>query len=354
MINVSEPYLPDLNKYTRLVAEVWDNKIITNRGPLVQKLEAKIASFHNVSEVITVSNCTIGIELSLRILAKRPTGKVIVTPFTFKATICAIENAGYQPVYCDIGENGNLDPEAVRKAMSADTVAIVPVHVYGVPCDDVSLSEISHEYDVPIIYDAAHCFGVTHNEKAIISWGDASVISLHATKGVNCGEGGAVYFRDKRNYDKLKQISNFNLVNKYEKFSGTNAKLSELQGALGLSVIEDIDLIFEKRRNIEAIYRAQLPNGINFIQHDARVKNNNLYAPLKLSNSVKIEQLAQFLQQQNIASRRYFYPPMTTNCERALNLSLKILCIPCHPNLTKEETYYICEKINAFAKEYSL
>lgn len=354
MINVTEPHLPDRNAFLKRLEKVWETKILTNNGPFVKELEERIATFHKIQKVVTVTNCTVGLELSLRLLAKYDAGKVIVTPFTFKATLCAITSAGFEPLFCDIGSDGNLDPGELEKLVTEDVVAIMPVHVYGVPCASERIKAIAGHFDIPVIYDAAHCFGVFENGEAVFPQGDASVLSLHATKGINSVEGGAIYFKDNQNYERLKDISNFDLNNKNQNIASTNAKLSELHAIFGLSVLDEIEEVFKRRKAIDDYYRANIPETYFFIKKNRNISNSNLYAPLILSSSDKVQQFQRYFWDAGVSTRRYFYPSLSQEKKVAQRLSERILCIPNHPNLTDLNLNKICSLVSEFSKIYGL
>ena len=354
MINVSEPFLPPIETYTNILEKCWTNKILTNRGPQTLKFEQKISQIHGLIQVSTLSNCTVGLEMALKILARKDRKKVIVTPFTFKATLCAIENAGFEALYCDIFDDGTIDVNKVYSLITDDVAAILPVHVYGVPCNDDLLSSMVEKNKIPVIYDAAHCFGVFKNDKAVFGLGDASVLSLHATKGINCAEGGAVYFKNPENYDLLQKLVNFNLSNNPHIGVGTNGKLSELHSAFGLAVLDHIDEIQKKKYEIEIFYRNSIPSEYFFIKEDISVKNNNLYTPLILSSESKVIELMNYAERHRIGCRRYFHPSLDSKCYNAHKISQRILCIPNHTNLSSDELYKISDLINDFDRQYGL
>ena len=346
MINISEPFLPDLNRVTSYLEDSWKSKILTNRGPLVRNFESEVSKIHSLNDVTCVANCTIGLEIALRILAKPGKKEVITTPFTFKATVCAIVSAGFHPVFCDVMHDGNIDPGKLLEAITPDTAAIMPVHVYGVPCNDEEISSIGSDYNVPVIYDAAHCFGVFKGNQSVFGMGDASVLSLHATKGVNCGEGGVVHFKDEQLNEKLRDFTNFNLLLGLTTFSGTNGKLSELNAALGLAVLESYDAIFSKRREIEEKYRETLPPQIFFISDNPSIINNNLYTPLIFPSEDKVLEIMNLFLERGVTSRRYFFPCLDENCSIAADIARRVLCIPTHVNLSQEEIDLVCNIVN--------
>lgn len=346
MINVSEPFLPDLDKVTSYLEVCWKSRVLTNRGQLVKNYESEISKMHSLYDVTCVANCTLGLEFALKILAKPGKREVITTPFTFKATVCAIVSAGFKPVYCDVMHDGNIDHTKLIDVITPETAAIMPVHVYGVPCNDKEISSIGSDYKIPVIYDAAHCFGVFKDDQPVFGMGDASVISLHATKGVNCGEGGVVHFKDKENNEKLRHFINFNLTPGQATLDGTNGKLSELNAALGLAVLESYDAIFRRRMEIEKTYRQNLPSQIFFIRDNPSILNNNLYTPLIFSSEDKVLEIMNLLLDREIISRRYFFPSLDENCLVASDIAPRVLCIPTHVNLSQEEIFLVCNIVN--------
>src|SRR5690554_2579363 len=265
-IYVTQPSLPDLEEFIPYLREIWDNKILTNNGPMHKELEKELAEFLNVPYISLFANGTLALVTALQAL--RITGEVITTPYSFVATTHSLWWNNIKPVFVDIEpEFGNLDPEKLEAAITPKTTAILPVHVYGNPCKVNRIKEIADIYGLKVIYDAAHCFGVEHQGQGICNFGDLSILSFHATKVFNTMEGGAIVCHDAATKKRIDYLKNFGFAGETTVMApGINSKMNEMQAALGLVQLKHYQENNEKRKSIADTYRTKLSSikGISF------------------------------------------------------------------------------------------
>jgi dTDP-4-amino-4,6-dideoxygalactose transaminase len=343
-IFVTKAKLPEFEQYSERIKSIWKNNWLTNNGPLLNELKGKLTNYLNVSEIELFSNGHQALEIAIKALDLK--GEIITTPFTFVSTVHAIKNCGIEPVFCDIDPvTLNINPDEIVKLITPKTSAILPVHVFGVPCDHNQISEIAKKHNLKLIYDAAHAFGVEVDGKGIGTFGDVSMFSLHATKVYNTIEGGALTFNDRQFGGKVFKQKNFGLSSATSvDFVGTNAKLNEFQAAMGLCNLESIN---EDIANREAIYHAYCSKlkdvNINFIEFDKNVKANYSYFPILLPNKEIRDLIFENLQKYNIFTRKYFYPvcndfecyketPYLTPIAR--DIGNRVLCLPMYSELS--------------------
>lgn len=346
IINVTRTELPPLNDYIKYLKKIWTLRWITNNGELVQNLERKLEKYLKVKHVIVVSNGTLALQLAFKALEL--SGEVITTPFTFAATTNALLWEGLTPVFADIdASNFNLDPIEVEKKITKKTCAILAVHVYGNPCDVEKLQKIADKYNLKLIYDAAHAFGVDYKEKSVLSFGDISTLSFHATKIFSTAEGGAIIVKDDKLYEKLKLLRNFGIKSEEEVvLAGINAKMNELQAALGLCNLEDIDNKIKKSQKLYKRYMKLLQNNQNLkFQKIISSKHNYCYMPILFKDKKTRDSIYEKLIKNNFKPRKYFYP-LTSDFEyikkiyknddlkNASNISGRVLCLPIYPSLS--------------------
>lgn len=354
MVPITKTKLPDLKRYVKHLERAWKNGIVTNGGELVQELEEKLAQYLNVKHVSLINNGTIALMVALKAL-NLPKGNIITTPFTYVATTAAIRWAGYNIKFADIDPfDFNLDPNEIERQIDADTVAIMPVHVYGVPCKIHEIERIAKEYKLKVVYDSSHCFGVSYRNSTdvFIDSGDYSVVSLHATKVLGTGEGGLIISKTAEAKNRVDLIRSFglqgdNIVN----LDGLNAKMTELQAAFGLSCLEILHHNLHKRQLIYRRYKEKLSKSIQI--HDLenkQINTNYLYFPIMSNDVVRLKEK---LHMHDVMSRRYFYPSLNTvypddpkPCTIAESVSNKILCLPIYPELDLKTVDMICEVIN--------
>ncbi|USA52718.1 DegT/DnrJ/EryC1/StrS family aminotransferase [Acinetobacter sp. C32I] len=354
-IYVTQPVLPELDEFIPYLKEIWDNKILTNCGPLHQRLEQALCEYLGVPYISLFNNGTIALVTALQALGLEQ-GEVITTPYTFVATAHSIVWNKLTPVFVDIDPNtSNIDPEAVEAAITDKTVAILPVHCYGIPCAVDALQTIADQYQLKLIYDAAHAFGIKHQGRSILDYGDLSVISFHATKVFNTFEGGAIVSHGADMKQRIDQLRNFGIVNEATiNDISLNGKLSEVHAALGLLQLKTIEDTLQSRQNIDQIYRAALENidGIDCVSRPVLDKDNYSYFPIVITENYPLsrDELFEKLKAKNIFARKYFFPLMTelsiyqdfyTETPKAKKLSEQVLCLPMYPTLSIDECKYI-------------
>lgn len=281
-ITVTSPLLPDLDEFHQLLKEIWDSKWITNNGSFHQRLEKALAEYLKVPYVSLFTNGTLPLITTLQAL--RITGEVITTPYSFVATTHSLWWNGIKPVFVDIDPaTGNIDPEKIEAAITPKTTAIMPVHVYGKPCDTKRIQEIADKYGLKVIYDAAHAFGVEVNGESILNAGDMSTLSFHATKVYNTIEGGAMVMHDEKTKKRIDYLKNFGFAGETEVVApGINSKVDEMRSAYGLLNLRQVDDAIEARHQVAVRYRKALRDvdGITFFDDMPGVRHNYSYFPI--------------------------------------------------------------------------
>jgi dTDP-4-amino-4,6-dideoxygalactose transaminase len=362
MIYVTQPNLPPLDQFYPYLQKIWDNKILTNSGPFHQQLEKELCDYLNVKHICLFTNATIGLVTALQAL--RITGEVITTPYSFVATAHSLLWNGIKPVFVDIDPSTlNIDPSRIEAAITPQTTAIMPVHCYGRPCDVDSIQRIADNYNLKIIYDAAHAFGVNCHCGSVLNHGDLSVLSFHATKVFNTFEGGAIVCPDARIKKRIDQLKNFGYVDEVTIVApGINGKMSEINAAFGLLQLKYIDQALARRKEIDKIYREKLSDvkGVTCLNDDSLAENNNSYFPILVNNNFPISRdaLYQKLKENDIYARRYFYPlisdfPMyrgmpsanRENLPVATRAANEVLCLPIYPSLKYEDQSRVIDLI---------
>lgn len=357
-IFVTQPYLPPLEEFVPYLQKIWDNKTLTNGGPMHQQLEQALCDYLGVKHVALFNNGTIALLTALQAL--RVTGEVITTPYSFVATAHSLLWNGIKPVFADIDPRTlNLDPSKVEAAITPQTTAIMPVHCYGNPCDVEAIQRIADNYNLRVIYDAAHAFGVRDAGGSVLRHGDLSVLSFHATKVFNTFEGGAIICPDAKTKKRIDQLKNFGFVDEVTVVApGINGKMSEVNAAFGLLQLQHIDQAMLRRKEIDVFYRENLKDvkGISVIEEAERVVSNNSYFSILVEAEYPLsrDELYQKLKENNIFSRRYFYPlisefPMyrgmqsahRDNLPVATRVSEKVLCLPIYPALDNASLHSI-------------
>jgi dTDP-4-amino-4,6-dideoxygalactose transaminase len=353
MINVTKTYLPDLRTYTSLVQRAYDAAWLTNRGELVLELEQNINSYLDISSSILMTNGTLPIQIALHLLAKG--GEVITTPFSYVATTSSILWEGCTPVFADIEPNTwTINPLEVRKKITPNTRCILATHVFGNPCDVQALLEISKEFDIPIIYDGAHAFGVKYQEESIFSFGTFSTCSFHATKLFHCGEGGMLTSSDPILLEKAFHRHNFGHNGPLDYHCvGINAKMSELQAAMGLAVLPAVEKLIAHRKTLFETYQRHLGEKLTFLEIRPQTEWNYAYCPVVFSDESVLLKVLATLNTADIYPRRYFYPslnqlPYLTHFEPmpiSESLAKRIACLPLSHDLNSEKIANIAKLI---------
>ncbi len=362
-ITVTSPLLPDLDAFGEMLRDIWDKKWITNNGTYHQTLEKALADYLKVPYVSLFTNGTLPLITALQAL--HITGEVITTPYSFVATTHALWWNGIRPVFVDIDpKNGCLDPNKIEAAISPRTTAIMPVHVYGKPCDVDAIQGIADKYGLKVIYDAAHAFGVEVKGESILNAGDMSTLSFHATKVFNTIEGGALVMHDEKTKQRIDYLKNFGFAGETEVVApGINSKMDELRAAYGLLNLRQVDKAIEARRKVAIEYRKALRpvEGITFWEDMPDVKHNYSYFPIFV-NAEKYgmtrDELYFKMREQNILGRRYFYPLISTfstyrglesaspaNLPMATQMANEVICLPMHHELDEEGMSRIIECI---------
>jgi dTDP-4-amino-4,6-dideoxygalactose transaminase len=366
---VTKPVLPSFEDYISSLKKIWESGIITNNGPFHTKLEEALTKYLGVDHISVFSNGTLALLSALQALDIK--GEVITTPFSFVATTHALWWNKITPVFADIEpEYFTLDPGKIEKAITSQTSAILPVHVYGNPCKMEEIENIARKHKLKVIYDAAHAFGVEVNGESIHNYGDLSVLSFHATKVFNTVEGGAIVSRGEAMKKHIDHLKNFGFEDEVTVAEpGINAKMNELQAAYGLLQLNSIDRCIEKRKNITGWYRKLLNAipGIMYMEDMPRVKHNYAYFPILVDENaygIHRDELYKRLQEKDIYGRRYFYPLISTfhpykelasankeNLPVSHNIASKILCLPIYPDLELSRVENIAEIISKNANK---
>lgn len=361
---VTQPYLPPLEEFIPYLEQIWGNKILTNGGPMHQQLEQALCDYLGVEHVALFNNGTIALLTALQAL--RVTGEVITTPYSFVATAHSLLWNGIKPVFADIDPKTlNLDPSKIEAAITPQTTAIMPVHCYGNPCDVESIQRIADNYNLRVIYDAAHAFGVKDAGGSVLRHGDLSVLSFHATKVFNTFEGGAIICPDARTKKRIDQLKNFGFVDELTVVApGINGKMSEVNAAFGLLQLKHIEHATQRRQEIDALYREELNKvgGVRLIEGIAGAMANYSYFPILVEAEYPLsrDELYEKLKSSNIYARRYFYPlisdfPMYRgmnsaghdNLPIATHVAEKVICLPIYPALENSAIREIVSIIRA-------
>lgn len=354
MIPVTKSFLPPLEEYNAQIAKVWSNQWLTNRGPLVLDLEEKLKNYLNISNIIITNNGTIPLQIALKLFGKG--GEVITTPFSYVATTSSIVWENCTPVFVDINPDYlTIDETKIEAAITSKTTAILATHVFGNPCYIEAIEAIAKKHQLKVIYDAAHGFGVSYNGRSIFNYGDVSTCSFHATKLFHTGEGGAMFCHDAELQHKLFYSHNFGHNGPLAFYGlGINAKISELQAAMGLTVFPYLDSIINERKKVVEYYDHNLQfSKLNKLKIRKNTNWNYSYYPVIFE---KEEQLLNILSQLNAADifpRRYFYPSLNTidYCKGqkmpvSESVASRVLCLPLYVGLQENELDKIISIIN--------
>ena len=361
-ILVTRSSMPKYEEYIEAIKPLWDSHWLTNMGVYHEKLENKLKDYLEVPEVSLMVNGHMALELVIQAFDFPVGSEVITTPFTFISTTHAIIRNRLTPIFCDVKlSDGTIDESKIEELITDRTVAILPVHVYGNVCNIDAIQEIADRYDLKVIYDAAHAFGVKYNGIGIGNFGDASVFSFHATKVFNTIEGGAVTFKDKVLYEKLYDLKNFGIRGEESVvWVGANAKMNEFAAVMGLCNLKHIDAVIEDRKRVYIEYMRQLSNikGISFLEEQEYVLKNYAYFPIVIEREEHRDRdiLYDALKKENIYARKYFYPlvPNQTcylekfkcvNLENASLLSNNILVLPFYAELQEKDVERIVSVI---------
>ena len=355
MITVTSPLLPDLGEFNELLRQIWDSKWITNNGQFHQRLEKELAEYLGVPYISLFTNGTLPLLTALQAL--RITGEVITTPYSFVATTHSIWWNGCKPVFVDIDpKTGNMDSDKIEAAITPKTTAIMPVHVYGKPCDTKRIQEIADRYGLKVIYDAAHAFGVKVDGESVLNAGDLSTLSFHATKVFNTIEGGAMVMHDEATKKRIDYLKNFGFAGETTVVGpGINSKMDEMRSAYGLLNLRQVDAAIEARHKVAVRYRDSLRDvkGISFFYDMPGVRHNYSYFPVFVDAEeygMTRDELYSKMKAANVLGRRYFYPLISEfstyrglesakpeNLPNAHRMADSVICLPMHHALSDED-----------------
>lgn len=355
IITVTSPLMPSLAELNEYLSDIWNRKWITNNGHYHQELEKALCKYLDVPYISVFTNGTLPLITALQAL--RITGEVITTPYSFVATTHALWWNGIKPVFVDIDPvTGNLDPDRIEAAITPRTTAIMPVHVYGQPCDTDRIQAIADKYGLKVIYDAAHAFGVKVNGNSILNAGDMSTLSFHATKVYNTIEGGALVMHDEKTKRRIDYLKNFGFAGETEVVApGINSKMDEVRAAYGLINLKQVDAAIEARRQVALTYREALKDvaGITMMNDQPHVRHNYSYFPIFIDAEeygMTRDELYFKMKEQNVLGRRYFYPLISTfstyrglessrpdNLPNAHKMADQVICLPMHHALSQED-----------------
>ena len=366
-ITVTSPLLPDLAEFSKMLQQIWDSKWITNNGSFHKLLEKELAAYLKVPFVSLFTNGTLPLITALQAL--RITGEVITTPYSFVATTHALWWNGIKPVFVDIDwKTGCIDPNKIESAITPKTTAIMPVHVYGKPCDMEAIQTIADKYGLKVIYDAAHAFGVEVNGKSVLNAGDMSTLSFHATKVYNTVEGGAMIMQDEKTKQRIDYLKNFGFAGETEVIApGINSKMDEIRSAYGLLNLKQVDNAIEARHQVAIQYRKALKEieGIEFWNDIPGVRHNYSYFPIFIDSKkfgMNRDELYFKMREKGVLGRRYFYPLISDfstyrglpssareNLPVAHRMAEQVICLPMHHQLSENDI----ERILAIIKDCS-
>lgn len=362
-ITVTSPLLPDLDQFNVLLKQIWEKRWITNNGSLHQQLEKELTDYLKVPYISLFTNGTLPLLTALQAL--KITGEVITTPYSFVATTHSIWWNGAKPVFVDVDPaTGNIDPNCIERAITPNTTAIMPVHVYGNPCDVRAIEQIARKHNLKVIYDAAHAFGVEVDGESILNHGDMSTLSFHATKVYNTVEGGAMVMRDAETKKQIDFLKNFGFAGETEVVGpGINSKMDEVRAAYGLINLKNVDKAIQERHRVAVRYREILKDveGITFFDDMPGVRHNYGYFPVfvdKKKYGMDRDSLYELMKSHNVYGRRYFYPlisefaiyrdlpsasaKLLPNAHRMAN---EVICLPIHDSLLEEDVERVLDII---------
>jgi dTDP-4-amino-4,6-dideoxygalactose transaminase len=361
-IYVTQPFMPPIEEYMEYLNAIWENKWLTNAGPFHEKLEEELCKFLGVKHLSLFANGTLALITAMQAL--HISGEVITTPYSFVATTHSLWWNNIKPVFVDIDPVfGNINPDCIEAAITPQTTAIMPVHVYGNPCENEKIEKIADIYKLKVIYDAAHAFNVKKEGHSILNWGDLSILSFHPTKVYNTFEGGAIICNDAETKRRIDDLKNFGIHDEVTVVApGINAKMNEIQAAFGLLQLRYVDSLIAKRKEITETYRDSLNEvkGLRCLNDMRGVNHNYSYFPTFVSEdySISRDELYNRLKAEGIYTRRYFYPLISEfstykglpsarseNLPVATKTAIEVLCLPIYPELKLSDVERICKII---------
>lgn len=355
MITVTKTFFPPIEEYQQQLTRIWNNQWLTNNGELYKELTFKLKNYLQAQHVIPMTNGTLPIQIALNAFGKQ--GEIITTPFSYVATTSSIVWEKCTPVFVDIHPDYlTIDETKIEAAITKNTTAILATHVYGNPCDVEAIQLIAEKYNLKVIYDAAHCFGVNYKGHSIFNYGDVSTCSFHATKLFHTGEGGALFCQDEKIYHEMWYRHGFG-HNGPEAYHGLgiNAKMSELQAAMGLSVLPYMKYIIAERKRVCELYDELLGfSRLKRLRLREDTEWNYSYYPIVFESEKELLKVVALLQEKDVIPRRYFFPSLedlpyvnSQNCKIANDIASKVLCLPLYTELDNESIQIICRTINS-------
>lgn len=362
-ITVTSPLLPDLGEFNEMLKDIWSRKWVTNNGEYHKHLEAALCEYLKVPYVSLFTNGTLPLITALQAL--NISGEVITTPYSFVATTHSLWWNGIKPVFVDVEpDTGNIDPAKIESAITKRTTAIMPVHVYGTPCKTKEIQEIADKYGLKVIYDAAHAFGVEVNGESVLTAGDMSTLSFHATKVYNTIEGGAMVMHDAETKKRIDHLKNFGFQNEVEVVApGINGKMDEVRSAIGLLNLRQVDRAIENRKKVARLYQVALREvpGITMWKELPGVRHTFAYFPILINEQeygMSRDALYAKMREQNVLGRRYFYPLISSfatykglesadpkNLPVATDLANRVICLPMHHELSDDDVKRVLDCI---------
>lgn len=365
-IYVTKPFLPPFDEYSGYLERIWESGILTNQGNLHREFESALRDFLGSPNIVLTVNGHMALDIAVKALDLK--GEVITTPFTFASTTHALVLNNLTPVFCDIKENNfTINEDLIESLITENTSAIMPVHVYGIPCNVDKIDNIANKYGLKVLYDAAHAFGVRVNGKPIASFGDISMFSFHATKRFHSIEGGALAFGNQELKEKLDLLKNFGIKDaETVVIPGQNGKMNEFQAAMGLCNLNHLDELTARCREESDLYKSELSGvrGLSFIEIDRNTDSNYVYVPIVI-NAAEFgctrDQLIEFLESNDIIARKYFYPLTSqydcysnlfsnSSCPVAETAAESVLTLPLYYELKDEDIKLICSLIRDASK----
>lgn len=350
-INVTKSFTPPREEYEAYLKQIWDRGYLTNGGPLSLEFEEKARHYLGVNNFQFVANGTLALQLALRSLGGDG-GEIITTPFSYVATTSAIVWEGYTPIFVDILEDTFcIDASKIEAAITPQTKAILAVHVFGVPCEVEKIERIAKKYDLKVIYDGAHAFGVNYKDRSLLSYGDISTCSFHATKLFHTIEGGCVIANDPEINATIDLMKRFGHNGDEHIMLGINAKASEFQAAMGLCNLNYIDSIVAGRKNVVERYNKRLGGRFQTLKHDNETYYNFAYYPVVLDDEAQLHTVKSKLEEHDVFPRRYFYPSLNKlpyidsaiSCPVSEDIASRTLCLPLYDDLAGEDVDRICK-----------
>lgn len=358
VINVTKTYLPDRTKLDMYIDKIYSTAWVTNNGQLVKELTARLEEYLGVKNLLLVTNGTLALQIAYKVLGV--TEQAITTPFSFVATTSSLVWEGIEPIFVDIDpETFCIDPSKIEEAITPKTTAIVPVHVFGNACDVEKIEKIAQKYGLKTIYDGAHAFGVQYNSKSLLSYGDATILSFHATKLFHTIEGGAIIFRNKEALERAKLMINFGINGPDSVIElGINAKMNEFQAAMGLCILDEIDTILEQRAKIWNYYENALKDYVQIQKRDFQCTNNYSYFPVLFENEKRLMEVKATMNATGINPRRYFYPSLDTlgylqpydPQTVSRGIASRVMCLPIYPELSLKKIKEIIKILNELSQ----